>query len=194
MPACQGFSADGRKGVWEGCSHRVVFIGSKITHFEPLRTDVKQFLSCLLGWCVKKPFSGFGIARQRCLRCRLSGALLKALSPSHSLYRVPSTIHTTALLRLQPCSSHFEKHFNESGTVLWVVLKSWAITFNSFYPFSGILNFPAIFPSHRHVNLGCWHSCLGDSSCLRPSGMRSPRSGSWEGLSSYRCFSESTSL
>lgn len=192
MPACQGFSAVGQKGVWEGCSHRTVFIGSKITHFEPLRTDVKQFLSCLLG--LKKPFSGFGIAKQWCLHCRLPGALLKALSLSHSPYWVPSTIHTTAPLWLQACSSHFEKDFNESGTVLWVVLKSWVVTFNTFYPFSGILNFPEIFPSHHHVNLGCWHSCLGDRSCLRPSRMRSLRAGSWEGLSLYRCFSESTSL
>lgn len=147
-----------------------------------------------LAYELKKRFSGFGIANQRCLHGRLSGALLKALSLCHSPYWVPSTIHTTAPLELQTCSSHFETHFKESGTVLWVVLKSWVITFNSFYPFSGILNFPEIFPSHHHVNLGCWHSCLGDSSCLRPSRTSSPRHGSWEGLSSYRRFSESTSL
>lgn len=65
----------------------------------------------------------------------------------------PSTIHTTVLLWLQTCSSHLEKHFNEPGTILWVILKSWVIIFRSFYPFSGILN--------------------RNSSCLRPSRMTS---------------------
>lgn len=66
----------------------------------------------------------------------------------------PSTSHTTELLWLHTCSSHFEKLFNESGTTLWVVWKSWVIIFKGFYPFSGVLN--------------------RNSSCLRPSSMKFP--------------------
>lgn len=66
----------------------------------------------------------------------------------------PSTIHTTVLLWLHTCSSHFKKHLNESGTILWVVLKSWMVIFESFCPSAGILN--------------------RNSCCLRPSRTRSP--------------------
>lgn len=94
MPICQGFSAVGQKGMWEGGSHRAVFIGSKITHFEPLRTDVKQYLSCLLGLCVKKPSSSFGIAASSVYTadCR---ELFGTLFPYHAActgFSAPSTL------------------------------------------------------------------------------------------------------
>lgn len=90
-----------------------------------------------LGLPVIKPFHGFGPASQQCFCCKL-----RAPYP-------PSTIHTTVLLWLQTFlqSFHSEKHFNETGTILWVLLRSWVIILERFYPFSSILNRNSLRPS-----------------------------------------------